>query len=206
MTNSEVDAKTGPKEQYWLKPEQVQRIRNAAYDASPTYLQARDDAIIATLYHTGLRVGELVQLDTAYLDFADRALFVPAHIQKDYPNAGSPSKATIGLDGDTTRTLRAYLNGRWKDSPALFPSRSSDRMSERAVVNVVHKLAEEAGVEPMSTTGDGDPSDVTPHTFRHSVAYRMVRREGTDFHDVKRRLRHATVLTTEREYAHFEKV
>jgi integrase/recombinase XerC/integrase/recombinase XerD len=48
---------------------------------------------------------------------------------------------------------------------------------------------------------------VTPHTLRHSVAYRMLNvEEGHSFYDVRNRLRHATIQTTERVYDHIDRV
>jgi len=57
------------------------------------------------------------------------ALYLPTEIQKDYPNDNEPAPATLELSADVSRLLSSYLNSRWKDSPALFPSRSSDRIT-----------------------------------------------------------------------------
>ena len=49
--------------------------------------------------------------------------------------------------------------------------------------------------------------DVTSHTLRHSVAYRMLNVEdGNTFYDVRNRLRHASLQTTERVYDHIDRV
>ena len=57
----------------------------------------------------------------------------------------------------------------------------------------------DAEVRPYTTNGLGNPEDVTPHTLLHSVAYRMLNREdGNTLYEVAKRLRHATILTTER--------
>jgi integrase/recombinase XerC/integrase/recombinase XerD len=48
---------------------------------------------------------------------------------------------------------------------------------------------------------------VTPHTLRHSVAYRMLNvEEANTFYDVRNRLRHASIQTTERVYDHIDRV
>jgi integrase/recombinase XerC/integrase/recombinase XerD len=157
------------------------------------------------MYDTGLRVSELVALDTDMLDFDDGVLRIPSEIQKNYPNGQPPDNATLTLNAETQRLLRGYLNNRWKDTPALFPSRSSNRIGERAVQNLVKKLAKKAQVEPyVEGGGRGDPGDLHPHALRHSVPYRMLTREGETLNKVKRRLRHSTILTTERIYEHFE--
>ncbi|GAB3328899.1 hypothetical protein GCM10027355_34580 [Haloplanus salinarum] len=48
---------------------------------------------------------------------------------------------------------------------------------------------------------------MTPHALRHSVAYRMLHEEaGHTLYDVRNRLRHRSLQTTERVYDHFKKV
>jgi len=162
----------------WLTPDQVDDLRSACYSTGADYLQQRNEAIIALMYDTGLRVGELVAVDVDMLREANSALYVPTEIQKDYPNDNEPAPATLELSADVSRLLSSYLNNRWKDSPALFPSRSSDRITTQGVRNAMSKIAEEAGVDPYLVDGTrGDPSDVTPHALRHSVAYRMMNAE-----------------------------
>jgi integrase/recombinase XerC/integrase/recombinase XerD len=207
QTESAGSEEYDPRAAAWVKPEQVEQVRSATVANSATYLAARNDAIIATLYDTGLRVGELVQLDVDHLDLDEQVIMLPAEIQKDYPNDNSPVYTEILLADETTRVLRTYLAGRWKDSVAVFPSRSSDRITTHAVRRMVKQAAVDAGIRPYTTGGRGDAEDVTPHTLRHSVAYRMLNREdGNTLYDVTKRLRHATILTTERVYSHFDRV
>lgn len=188
----------------WVKPEQVEALRNAVYRCRPDYLQQRDDAIIALMYDTGLRVGELVALDVDHLRNDNTTLYLPGDLQKDYPTDESPGPATLGLSDDTARTLSAYLANRWKDTPALFPARSSPRMSTNAVRQMLKKVAAEAGVRPFLVDGGrGEPGDVTPHALRHGVAWRMMNaEEGNTLYDVRTRLRHRSLATTERIYDH----
>jgi len=199
--------KTQTKATVWLKPEQIEDMRNATVAESADYLAARNDSLIALLADTGLRVSEAMALDTEMLDLEEGIVMLPASIQKDYPNNNSPEYTEIELSDDTIRTLRTYLSNRWKDSPALFPSRQSERMTRQSAGNVVSEAAEAAEVRPYTTEGRGKPGDVTPHTLRHSVAYRMLNREeGNTLYDVTKRLRHATITTTERVYSHFDRV
>jgi len=203
-----MNSQTQTKATVWLKPEQVDQMRSATVEHSAPYLTGRNDALLALLYDTGLRVGEAVALDVGdHLDLGDSVLLLTADIQKDYPNENSPEFTQIGLADETVRTLRTYLASRWKDSEALFPSRQSSRMTTESVRNVVRAAAEHAEVRPFSLRGRGEAVDVTPHTLRHSVAYRMLNREeGNTLYDVTNRLRHATIQTTERVYAHMDRV
>jgi len=210
MTNSHGRAKA------WLKPRQFHDLRTAAQsDEFLAYLRDRNEAIVAMLYDTGLRVGELVRIDVDFLHLDDDPVYlaIPARIQKDYPTDRSPKykEMNLAVDDstyDTVSRLRSYLNNRWRDSEALFPSRQADRMTTESVRRVVRSLAVEADVRPQSIEGGaGDPEDVTPHTLRHSVAYRMLHEEdGYTLYDVRNRLRHATIKTTEERYDHFDRI
>jgi len=189
----------------WLKPEQVEAMRDAAYQGRHG---SRDDAIVTVLYDTGLRRLELSRVDRDMLDLDDSVLRLPGRIQKQYPNDSSPKPRTIALDPDgvlrTERTLRSWLDDR-RSVEALFPSQKSDRMTGKAINDVVKRLAARAGVEPYTYDGRGDAGDVSAHTLRHSVAYRMLRTEDDNtLYDVRNRLRHETITTTERNYDHFD--
>jgi len=192
----------------WLTPHQVDDLRSACYSTGADYLQQRNEALIALMYDTGLRVGELVAVDVDMLREANSTLYVPTEIQKDYPNDNEPAPATLELASDVTRLLSSYLNSRWKDSTALFPSRSSDRITTQGVRDAISKVADEAGVKPYLVDGTrGGPDDVTPHALRHSVAYRMMNaEEGNTLYDVRNRLRHRSIQTTEQVYDHIIRV
>lgn len=200
--NSQVRAKV------WVTPDQVESLRSACYATGADYLRQRNETIIATMYDTGLRVGELVQLDVELLRNTNSEIYVPTEIQKDYPNKNSPPPVTLRVSDETARLLSAYLTNRWKDTPALFPARSSDRISEQGVRDMLHKIADEADIRPYKIDGSrGTPDDVTPHALRHGVAYRMMNtEEGNTLYDVRNRLRHRSIQTTERVYDHMLKV
>lgn len=170
----------------------------------------RDDAILTLLYDTGLRRLEVSRLNVGMVDLEEAQLRIPGEIQKQYPNDRQPKPVTFELDRDdslrTVRTLRSYLNHA-EPSDALFPSRTAERISGKGVNDVVKRLAKRAGVRPYVYGGRREPEDVTAHTLRHSVAWRMLRNDqGNTLYDVKNRLRHASILTTERHYDHFETV
>jgi len=188
----------------WLRPEQIDALRSACYDTGADYLQQRNEAIIALMYDTGVRVGERAAIDVDHLRENNSALYLPSAIQKDYPTDSTPPPATLELASDVSRLLSSYLTNRWKETDALFPSRSSERITTQGVRNALRKIAVEAGVRPYLLDGSrGDPGDVTPHALRHSVAYRMMNHEeGNELYDVRNRLRHRSIMTTEQVYDH----
>jgi len=196
-TNSDVQAKT------WLLPEDVEQMRDACLETFPPHLQDRNEAIIALLYDTGLRRDEASQLDVEHLNLDAGTIYLPGEIQKGDDQPDIPLE--LGKYGaDCSRILRRYLRDRWKDTDALFPARSSDRLTGRSITrNVVKRAAEAADIKPQTVGGGtGDPSDVTAHTLRHSVAYRIIQREDGRLEDVQLRLRHSARDTTDRIYSH----
>jgi len=60
-----IDSKVRAK--VWLTLDQVDALRSACYSTGADYLQQRNEAIIALMYDTGLRVGELVAIDVDML-------------------------------------------------------------------------------------------------------------------------------------------
>lgn len=201
-TNSDVQNSTtddSGRARTWLKPEQVEQLRGVCLtDTCPAYLQDRDEAIITLAYDAGLRVGELATVNVEHVDLDAGTVYLPTEVQK-----GSPPPATLGLARDTVRTLRRYLRDRWKDTTALFPTRSSDRITTRSVRRLVKKLAVAADVRPQVAGGGiGEPGEVSPHTLRHSVAYRIVQVDGGRLEDVQLRLRHSNRQTTDQIYSH----
>lgn len=68
------------------------------------------------------------------------------------------------------------------------------------------KAAEAAEVRPyVAGEGKGESGDVSPHTFRHSIAFRMIRREDKRLEDVMLRLRHSSLQTTDQVYGHLRR-
>lgn len=190
---SDVQAKS------WLKPKQIEKMRNTCLSENfPKYLQDRNESIIVLMYDTGLRVNEISSLNKEHLDLDEGTVYLPSGIQK-----GDVPPATLNLKKDTVRTTKRYLRDRWKDPKALFPSRSSDRITSRSIQRLIKKIAKKANVEPyLASGGRGNPEDVTPHTLRHSVAYRIIQVEGKRLEDVQLRLRHANRQTTDQIYSH----
>lgn len=199
--------------QIWLKPSQVNQLREACYSGRfrPTF-QDRNDALIATLYDAGLRPCELVELTTEMFDADDGVIRLPSDAQKQYPNENSPRPATIELaqdeyTTDTVRTLQSYLSNRWKDSLFMWPSAETDAMRTRQVRRTVKHAAIAADVRPYrGNAGRGSPEDVSPYALRHSVAYRILNAcdDNRGIYDVRKRLRHSSVTMTEQHYDHFD--
>lgn len=193
----------------WLRPNQIQRLRTACYDEQfRPRLRQRNEAIVALLYDTGLRVGELVHLDVDRLDLDSGELRLSCAGQRDTQRTASPQDVTITLDPThslgTVRVLKSYLYNRRVETSVLFPSRERDRLTPKAVRDVVTKAAEIATIRPYTPTGRGDACDVSPQTIRHSTAWRLLNTEERSMAAVQERLRHTSRSTTRSLYTHLE--
>ncbi len=143
----------------------------------------RDRAILELLYGCGLRVSELVGLDTNRVDLDGQQVRV----------IGKGNKERRVPMGDEARErLHRYRSGpraEWtagRPTPAVFVGRRGRRLSREAVWALVKRWADAAGVTER----------VTPHTFRHSFATHLLE-GGADLRVVQALLGHASISTTQ---------
>jgi integrase/recombinase XerC len=149
-----------------------------------TLLGARDRAMLETMYSTGIRVSELVDLGIADVDFVGEAL----HIR------GKGKKARIAPISPTALAwIRRYMDMRRSDArsanfdqEALFVNKHGQRLSTRSVRRKLDKYLAQAGLE----------ASISPHTLRHSFATHMLNR-GADLRSVQQLLGHQSLSTTQ---------
>ena len=120
-------------------------------------LGRRDRAILETLYGTGARVSEVVDIDLSDLDLETRTAIV----------TGKGSKQRmVPLGGACIDAIRMYLPDRMdlrrsgSDPGALFLNARGGRLSRQGIFGIVRKHAENVGI---------DRSRVSPHVLRHSA-------------------------------------
>jgi len=85
-----IDSKVRAK--VWLTLDQVDALRSACYSTGADYLQQRNEAIIALMYDTGLRVGELVAIDVDMLRRATRLSTYRQRSRRTTPTTTSPHR------------------------------------------------------------------------------------------------------------------
>ena len=137
----------------------------------------RDLAIIDLLASTGIRVGELVRLNRADIDFENRECVVLGKGSKERP---------VYFDARTKIHLKNYLASRTDENPALF-------------VSLLHpfKRLEISGVE-IRLRQLGRRLNITkvhPHKFRRTLATRAIDK-GMPIEQVQRLLGHTKIDTT----------
>jgi len=144
----------------------------------------RDRAIIQTLLATGLRVSELVSLQTKQINF----------IEKSFTIRGKGGKLRIGfLTNPAESSIKVWLVSRTDTNPYLFVSNrehNPNKLTSRAVERIIKKYVLKAGIEKR----------VSPHTFRHTYATALLRKTN-NIKVVGELLGHASLATTSR-YTH----
>ena len=139
--------------------------------------EIRDLAMIDLLSSTGMRVGELVQLNREDINFHERECVVFGK--------GS-SERVVYFDARTKIHLLNYLNGRNDSNPALFVSLSMP--NERLMIRGVETRIREIG-------NKADMQKVHPHKFRRTLATRAIDK-GMPIEQVQRLLGHVKIDTT----------
>jgi len=143
----------------------------------------RDSALIETLYATGMRVTELVNLDVADLDLEAGLLVCGANDKR---------RRIARLDPAVQEALRIYMEkGRpalvvRPSETALFLNHRGQRLTRQGLWLIIKRYVTEVGIE----------EPVTPHTLRHSFATHLLS-TGAGLREVQRRLGHASLSTTQ---------
>jgi integrase/recombinase XerC len=151
----------------------------------------RDAAILELLYSTGIRVGELVALKSADIDWDGSVLRVMGKGKKE---------RIVPIGGPALLALRDYLAvrtpGGWGvtgstiDPNALFLNRRGSRLTDRSVNRIIKKYILTGALT----------LDVSAHKLRHAFATHLLEM-GADLRDIQEMLGHETISTTQR-YTH----
>jgi len=169
--------------------EQVEKLLSAPDDHAT--LGARDRAILETLYSTGVRVSELVDLNRQNLDEIGEALVIRGKGKKErIVPLGTHAHAAITryieiLDRDDryAHVRDAMHNG---EIVPLFVNKTGGRLSSRSVRRKLDKYLEQVGLDPS----------ISPHTLRHSFATHLLD-NGADLRSVQELLGHQSLSTTQ---------
>jgi integrase/recombinase XerC len=155
-------------------------------EAPPSPHHLRDQAILELFYATGIRVSELVALNTQNVDFESGTLRVQGKGKRE---------RQVFFGRTAARALTAYLEARQQNQPArdqaaLFLNHRGNRLSVRGVHLVVKKHSRRAGIS----------SKTSPHTLRHAFATHLLD-NGADLRSIQELLGHQRLSTTQK-YTH----
>jgi integrase/recombinase XerC len=157
--------------------DEMQRL----FDIENTKL--RDRAILETLYSCGLRIGELVSLNTNDIDFISNMIKVK----------GKGNKERIVPAGDKCiYAIKNYLDEKRQNgqnygiNAPLFLNSKSERLNQRSARQVLYNWFIKAGIE----------KNASPHSIRHSFATHILDR-GCDLRSVQEMLGHKSITSTQ---------
>ena len=173
--------------------EAVQLADHVAEDDDP-WLEARDAAMVELLYGSGLRVGELVGLDVAASDAAQRGgrgwIDLPsAEVQvqgKGSKRRGVPLGTQALAALERWLALRDQVAGEGDAAMALFIGRRGTRLTPQSIWQRLKRRSLLAGLA----------TPVHPHMLRHSFASHVLQ-SSSDLRAVQELLGHAHIGTTQ---------
>ena len=173
--------------------EAVQLADHVAEDDDP-WLEVRDAAMVELLYGSGLRVGELVGLDVAASDAAQRGgrgwIDLPsAEVQvqgKGSKRRGVPLGTQALAALQRWLALRDQVAGQGEAAMALFIGRRGTRLTPQSIWQRLKRRSLLAGLA----------TPVHPHMLRHSFASHVLQ-SSSDLRAVQELLGHAHIGTTQ---------
>jgi len=176
----------------FLYSQEVDKLIETPHQESPSGI--RDIAILETLYGTGVRVSELINLDINDFDKNERVIRV----------LGKGSKERIlPLSNHIIRAMEKYMenrhllnknkNSRSVNNNALFINRYGGRMTTRSIRRIILKYMKMANLNKK----------LSPHVLRHSFATHLLG-GGADLRSVQELLGHKSLSTTQ-IYTHITK-
>ena len=153
-----------------ISDEAIERMRDECKEK-------RDLAIIDLLYSTGIRVGELVNMNLTDIDFEGRECTVFGKGDKE---------RKVYFDAKAKIHLKNYIDSRDDNNPALFVS-----------LDAPHNRLQISGVEiRLRNLGRSlNLNKIHPHKFRRSMATRAIDK-GMPIEQVQKILGHSQIDTT----------
>lgn len=168
-----------------LSPEQIDALLAAPGPQDKFHL--RDRAILETLYATGCRASEVINLKRS-------DLYLQSAFCRCTGKGGK--QRVVPLGKPALQALQAYLTfmaERLSDDNPIFCNRQNKPLSRISLWKIVKKYCLRAGLS----------HEFSPHTLRHSFATHILA-GGADLRIVQELLGHASIQTTQ-HYTHVDK-
>ncbi|MGB4413738.1 MAG: site-specific tyrosine recombinase XerD [Paludibacter sp.] len=160
----------------------------AAIDLSKAEGQ-RNKAIIETLYGSGLRVSELINLQLSKLYIDESYMLVEGKGSKQRLVPLSPQSIRQIELWKIDRNMMSVKKG---NEDVLFLNRRGAKLTRAMIFTIVKDLTALAGIR----------KNVSPHTFRHSFATHLLE-NGANLRAIQQLLGHESITTTEL-YTHID--
>jgi integrase/recombinase XerC len=152
-------------------------LRCAPNAKAPSWLPARDAAILELFYSCGLRVSELIGLDLRDIDFIGESVLVRGKGAKE---------RIIPVGGPAMAAMRRYREAAALSNGPVFLSKLRRRITQQAVDLLLRKYLTHTSI----------PYSISPHKLRHSFATHLLD-AGADLRSVQAMLGHTSLSTTQ---------
>ncbi|RYF96842.1 MAG: site-specific tyrosine recombinase XerD [Chitinophagaceae bacterium] len=162
--------------------EEIESIINAIDLSKPE--GGRNKAILETMYSSGLRVSELVNLKLSclYLDVG----FIRVIGKGDKERLVPIGESAIRYINIYRHEIRVHMPVKQGQEDILFLNRRGSKLTRVMIFLMLKDLVKKAGIT----------KNISPHTFRHSFATHLVE-GGADLRAVQEMLGHESITTTE---------
>lgn len=172
-----------------LSVPEIEAILNAIDLTSPEGIRNR--AIIETLYGSGVRVTELVELkmNTILTDIGFLRIIGKGNKERFTP-IGRDALKYIQIYKDQ---IRVHVPIKYGFENYVFLNRRGKKLTRQFVFLIIQDLVEKAGINKK----------ISPHTFRHCFATHLIE-GGANLREVQEMLGHANITTTE-IYTHLDR-
>lgn len=173
---SEVAADPAP----YLTPQQVEEAVKACADL-------RDKLVIALLFRTGIRVGELLSIEAKGINFADALILIKAEKQ----GKRAAKKRLVTVDRETLEMIREYVKEYHRSRGKLFP------VSHMTVYRIVRQAFEAIGIDGVLCIASGRVHPPHPHALRHSFGVHWAKTLGEkELRGLQMQMGHSDIRTT----------
>ncbi len=181
--------KLGKKLPTVLNFDEITRLIGAIDQSKPDGV--RNKAMLETLYGSGLRVTELIDLKISnlFLDVEFIRVIGKGDKERLVPIGNEAIKHIQLYQSE----IRRHQNIKPEAEDILFVNRWGRKLSRVMVFMIIKDLAMKAGIK----------KNVSPHTFRHSFATHLVE-GGANLRAVQEMLGHVSITTTEM-YTHLDR-
>ena len=150
----------------------------------------RNSAILETLYGSGLRVSELINLKLSDIHFDDKLLLIQGKGNKQrLVPLGSICELKIH---NYIKSIRILKKIKGNSSDIVFLNRNGKRLTRATIFNIVKEAQRKSNIKKT----------VSPHTFRHSFATHLME-NGADLRSIQIMMGHENITTTE-VYTHLD--
>lgn len=151
----------------------------------------RNKAILETMYSSGLRVSEVVNLriSNLYTDIGFIKVLGKGSKERLVPIG----RSAVKFIDIYRKNIRVHITPKPGNEDILFLNKRGTLLSRVMIFYIIKAAAKQAGIK----------KNISPHTFRHSFATHLVE-GGADLRAVQEMLGHESITTTE-IYTHLDR-